>query len=110
MSDEKKIDNLAERMYDGLEKTVQDLQASLPLVVDELSSKQLRRALKAVISYPEIETENARSMSEKEQKFNAGLIALHQASVHLEIRVLGQLQQEHDRKIAEEAEKGEQNE
>lgn len=102
--EEKKIDALTDDIYRGLELTVTRLQEELPDTVDALSAKQLRRALKAVISYPSISEDNAKSMSEAEQKFNASMIALHQAGVQLEIRMIGQLQQERDNKLAQEAE------
>ncbi len=104
--DEKKVDELASNMYKGLEYTVTDLQEKLPNDVDGLSTKQLRRALKAVILYPEVPDHLADSMSEREKKFSASMLALHQAGVQLEIRAIGHLQREHDRKVAEAA-KGE---
>ena len=100
VEDEKKIDELAGNIYRGLELTVTELQKSLPDVVDNLSGKQLRRALKAVISYPEICVEDAKVMTEAEQRFNAGMLALHQASVQLEIKSIGELQKEYDIKQA----------
>ena len=104
--DEKKVDELSSNIYKGLEFTVTDLQSKLPEEVDGLSTKQLRRALKAVILYPEVPDELADAMAEREKKFSASMLALHQASVQLEIRAIGQLQAEHDRKVAEAA-KGE---
>jgi len=106
-ADEKKVDELASNIYKGLEYTVVELQGKLPDEVDNLSTKQLRRALKAVIMYPDIPDEVADAMSESEKKFNASMLALHQAGVQLEIRAIGQLQREHDRKIAEASKQGE---
>ena len=105
--DEKKVDDLAKDIYRGLEYTVNELQQILPSEVDGLSTKQLRRALKAIILYPELPDEMADSMAEREQKFNAQMMALRQAGVQLEIRAIGELQREHDRKIAEASKKGE---
>jgi hypothetical protein len=105
--DESKVDELASNMYKGLELTVVDLQDKLPLEVDGLSTKQLRRALKAVILYPEVPDHLADSMSDREKRFSASMLALHQAGVQLEIRAIGNLQREHDRKIREAAKKQE---
>jgi hypothetical protein len=104
-TEETKVDNLVDDIYTGLERTVTSLQKELPDTVDALSAKQLRRALKAVISYPDIDPDDASNMSEAEQLFNAKLLALHQASVQLEIRAIGELQRQHDLKAeAEEKE------
>jgi len=102
-TEEKKVEELTGNIYRGLELTVTELQNKLPDAVDGLSTKQLRRALKAVILYPEVPEDLAASMSDREQRFSASMLALHQAGVQLEIRAIGQLQREHDMKQAETA-------
>jgi len=96
--DEKAVDNLAENIYRGLELTVEDLQAKLPDQVDGMGANALRRVLKAVISYPEVDDKSVGSLTEREQKFMASMFALHQASVQLEIKAIGELQREYDLK------------
>lgn len=95
--DEKAVDDLADNIYRGLEITVTELQDSLPEQVDGMGANSLRRVLKAVIGYPALPDEES-SLSEREQKFMASMYALHQAGVQLEIREIGKLQQEYDRK------------
>ena len=99
-------EELAENIYRGLEMTVEELQRTLPNDVDGLSTKQLRRALKAVIAYPMVPEDLASAMSEREQRFSAGMLALRQAGVQLEIKAIGELQREYDLKQQEET-KGE---
>jgi len=100
-SEEVKVSELASNIYRGLETTILELQKKLPSDVDGMSTKQLRRALKAVINYPEVEEESAKVMTEREQKFVASMFALHQASVQLEIKAIGEMQREYDLKQQE---------
>ena len=101
--EEEKVSELADNIYRGLELTVNDLQSKLPDEVDGLSAKQLRRALKAVINYPEIDGDGNK-LTEREQRFLASMFALHTSKVQLEIRVIGQLQKEYDLKQQEQGE------
>lgn len=103
-TEEAKVDNLAANIYEGLERTVTELQSNLPDEVDAMTTKQLRRALKAVIGYPDVDEAEVKKMAPREQKFTASMMALHQASVQLEIKVIGELQREHDRKQQQENE------
>jgi len=103
-TEEAKVDNLAANIYEGLERTVVELQRTLPSTVDNMSGKQLRRALKAIISYPDINPDDAKNMSDSEQRFHASMLALHHSSVQLEIKVIGELQREHDNRQQQEKE------
>tara|TARA_R110000851_G_scaffold29641_1_gene81419 strand:+ start:42 stop:359 length:318 start_codon:yes stop_codon:yes gene_type:complete len=96
--EEKKIDETVENIYRGLELTVTDLQSKLPEQVDSMNVKQLRRALKAVILYPEVPDDLADKMSEREQRFSASMLALHQSTVQLEIKAIGELQRDYHNK------------
>lgn len=97
-TNEEAVDNLAEKIFEGLELTVTELQASLPDQVSGMGANALRRVLKAVIMYPEMEEDNLSSLTEKEQRFMASMMALHQAGVQLEIRAIGELQREYEQK------------
>jgi len=99
--DEKAVDNLADNIYRGLELTVEDLQSKLPDQVSAMGANALRRVLKAVIMYPALPEEET-SLTEREQRFMASMYALHQAGVQLEIREIGKLQQEYDKKQQQE--------
>jgi hypothetical protein len=99
--EEEKVSKLAENIYRGLELTVEELQSTLPDEVDGLSAKQLRRALKAVINYPDLDDEGSK-LTEREQRFLASMFALHTSKVQLEIKVIGELQREYDKKQQEE--------
>lgn len=97
-TEEEKIDRTVEDIFKGLELTVKELQSKLPDEVDAMSTKQLRRALKAVILYPNVDDSVTGNMTPREQKFMASMLALHQAGVQLEIKVIGELQEEYDQK------------
>ena len=103
-TNEKDLDKFVDDIYTGLETTVYELQRTLPEEVDGLSTKQLRRALKNVIAYPEIDTEDANKLTDREKRFNAAMMALRQAGVQLEIKAIGELQREHDLKQKEKEE------
>jgi len=102
--DEEKVDNLVQNIYDGLEITVKELQKTLPDQVDGMTVKQLRRSLKAVINYPEIDEDSVKVMAEREQRFTASMLALRQAGVQLEIKAIGELQRAHDEKQRQQGE------
>ncbi len=96
--DEEKITTTVNDIYQGLEVTVKELQDTLPDEVDNFSANQLRRALKGVIKYQDFTKEELMGMTEREQKFSAAMMALHQATVQLEIKVIGELQKDFDMK------------
>ena len=92
---EAEIENTYQNIMKGLELSVTQLQAKLDDQVDGLSTKELRRALKAVVNYPATPT-NLTAANKREQEVIAGLFSLHQMQVQLEIQVIGELQKERE--------------
>jgi len=104
MSDktEEKIEDLAEKIVEGLEITLNQFGDVLPEQVDGLTPKQQRRALKAVIGYLHKKDPNVdlKALTEREQKFLGGLFNLAEAAVQYSIYALGEAQKEYDEKQA----------
>jgi len=102
-TDEEKIDKLAGGIVEGIERTLKTLGEQLPEQVDAMTSKQLRRALNATINYiykkdPEVDL---KALSEREQKFLGSMFSLVEAGASYTMHVLGELQQEYDKKQKE---------
>lgn len=110
--DEEKVEKLAGSIVEGIERTLNELGSTMPDQVDALSQKQLRRALKATINYiykkdPELQIDD---LGAREQKFLGSMFSLVEAGAGYTMHILGELQQEQDKKRREEesnAEKGE---
>ncbi len=97
---EEKVEKLAENILEGVERTLQDLGSKLPEQVDAMSSKQLRRALKATINYiykkdPDVDL---KALAEREQKFLGSMFTLVEAGASYTMHILGELQREQDEK------------
>lgn len=90
---QEEIERTYQDILKGLELSVTQLQERLNYQIDSLSTKELRRSLKAIIDYPEIAT-HIRAASRREQEMISGLYSLHQMRVQLEIQILGELQKE----------------
>jgi hypothetical protein len=107
--DEEKVEKLAGSIVEGIERTLEELGSTMPDQVDALSQKQLRRALKATINYiykkdPELQIDD---LGVREQKFLGSMFSLVEAGAGYTMHILGELQQEQDKKKREDAEKGE---
>jgi hypothetical protein len=94
------INSMADNIVLGLERTLEDLGEKLPLEVDGMSAKQLRRAMKALIGYTATRADisDIKTLTERERKFLAGLMALQESSINYTIHILGQVQQAQDAK------------
>lgn len=101
---------VGENYIKGLEMTLNELQPKLDEQVDGLSTKQLRRALKATISYVTTRDDERDSgaLKPEENEFIGGLFAAYETSVQYAIHIIGQLQKQ--QQDAEESAKGESNE
>ena len=108
-TDEQKIENLTQNIVEGVERVLGEFGESLPPQIDGMSTKQLRRALKATVNYiykkdPDVDL---KSLSEREQKFLGGMFNLVEAGASYTMHILGELQREQDEKAKAEKNKGE---
>jgi len=106
---EEQVDNIIR----GLETTLTELQPKLYDQVDGLSTKQLRRALKASINYitaMEDDTK-AESLVETERQFLGGMFAAIQSAKEYHLNIISKLSQEYiDKQNDAEKAEGETNE
>ncbi len=98
---------VGENYIKGLELTLKELKPKLDDQVDGLSTKQLRRALKATISYVTTREDDrdAGALKPEENEFIGGLFAAYETSVQYAIHIIGQLQKQ--QQDAEKSDKGE---
>ena len=87
---EQRVENIVK----GLETTLTDLQPKLHDQVDGLSTKQLRRALKATINYITTKTDDtaAGSLSEAECEFLGGMFASVETGVQYSLHIISEIQ------------------
>ncbi len=87
---------VAENYIKGLEMTLNELQPKLDAQVDGLSTKQLRRALKATISYVTTREDDrdASALKPEENEFIGGLFAAIESGVQYSIHIIGEMQRQ----------------
>lgn len=94
---EEQIEKTMQDITRGLEISIVKLQDGLNNRIDGLTQKQLRRALKAIVNFPEPQVD-LDALTQSERETIGELYTLHQSQVQLEIQVLGQLQKEQQEK------------
>lgn len=89
----------AEAYIKGLEMTLRELQERLHDQVDGLTTKQLRRALKASVNYITTRSDDtdAQALKKDEQEFIGGMFAAVETGVQYAIHVIGELQSEQNK-------------
>jgi len=80
----------------GLETTLTELQPKLHDQVDGLSTKQLRRALKATINYVTTKKDDteATALAEAEKQFIGGMFAAVESGIQYSLHVISEIQRE----------------
>ena len=95
--DQEQIKIEAEHAIQGLEMSLEKLGSEMVEQVDGLSSKQLRRALKASVEYiykRKVETSKADSLTDREKKFIGGLAAIIDMGFVYQQHILKEIQEE----------------
>jgi len=97
-TEQEKIEELSGNIVLGLERTLGELGPKLADQVDGLTTKQLRRALKATINYVATKTDqtDAAALKQEEQKFIGGMFALVESGVNYSLHILAELQKERE--------------
>lgn len=87
---EEQVNNIVK----GLETTLTELQPKLHEQVDGLSTKQLRRALKASINYITTKQDDtkAESLVEAEREFLGGMFAAIESGVQYSLHIISEIQ------------------
>jgi len=103
--DDAKVEDTFQDMIKGLEMTLDDLRPRLYDTVDGLTTKQLRRSLKAAINFIATREDdtNIEALLEGEKMFIGSLFSLIETSANYRVHILAKIQKE----VAETA-KGEQ--
>lgn len=98
MSKELTREEKSQAYIKGLKMTLNELQSRLHDQADGLSTKQLRRALKASVNYITTRTDDtdAKALPESEREFLGGMFAAIETSVQYAINVIGELQYKQD--------------
>lgn len=109
MSKELTREEKSQAYIKGLEMTLGDLQPRLHDQIDGLSTKQLRRALKASVNYITTRTDDtdAKALPESEREFLGGMFAAIETSVQYAINVIGELQHKQQESVEKSDTKGE---
>lgn len=95
--DQEQIKIEAEHAMQGLEMSLEKLGSEMLDEVDGLSTKQLRRALKASVEYiykRKVETSKADSLSDREKRFMGSLGAIIDMGFVYQQHILKEIQQE----------------
>lgn len=95
--DQEQIKIEAEHAIQGLEMSLEKLGSEMLDEVDGLSTKQMRRALKASVEYiykRKVETSKADSLSDREKRFMGSLAAIIDMGFVYQQHILKEIQEE----------------
>lgn len=89
-------DEQVKNLVKGLETTLTELKSKLHDQVDGLTTKQLRRALKASINYITTKQDDtdATALVEEEKEFIGGMFAAIESGVQYSLHIISELQRE----------------
>lgn len=89
-------DEQVKNIVKGLETTLTELKPRLTEQVDGMTTKQLRRALKASINFITTKTDDTdvNALGESEKEFLGGIFAAVEARVHYSLHIISEIQRE----------------